>query len=671
VITAAVLCHDGAGVLPRGALVLSQAGWEVAWAQREHLLRIARSRVLTREDAEDVVAEAFRRAGGQDDLPLDAIPAWLTRVTVNLCIDRHRRLLTQRALLQRPELRFDDEPSHEELISDRAEAAWLAAAVDKLPLRQAEALRLRADGHSNAAIAARLSVSVTAVEGLLKRSRAVLREVLKAAGVLLAAFWLRSSSSRRSAAVALIGLVVTLMLQPWQAAPIPPEGTPRSPAAWAPRAAEVTDALSSPHSMGAPFPHSSARAVAGPAPRSSFDPLIGTGPAYDGPHCLAPYCLPVVDRVADRSLGSERPEGWSPADVRDYFGEPAWSPQAAARRPTVVIVSYGVFAWTEGDLRVYRRTFHLPACGRVDGCLTLLTGPDSESGVQRVKSLALEVPAQLSPRSAGMTYNGAPAVEQAQLLQGVSAICPECRLVLVRAASQGQGNLVAAFRLAAKVKADLMVTEIESTDLGDVDLSAPAVYGHGLVISSGGVLGFTGESLPSPLSLPNVIGVGGTDVVAGRLQAVVDTETYCNTRVRQPLWQAPMHTGCPGRAGVDVAAPGPHNEGLSTYVSGGLPGGRGWYHPGHNVQAAALVAGLFARHHLDAVVHGPADLYAHPEWFADIVHGDNACTAAHICQTSASSDPAGCLPGAPQLCYSRLGWDGPTGLGEPRRLPWL
>jgi hypothetical protein len=131
-----------------------------------------------------------------------------------------------------------------------------------------------------------------------------------------------------------------------------------------------------------------------------------------------------------------------------------------------------------------------------------------------------------------------------------------------------------------------------------------------------------------------------------------------------------MDTGCPGRAGVDLAAPSGSDTGLAVYLSGGLPGGRGWYHPGGNVQAASIFGGLLARHNLTSVVHGPQDLYSHPEWFTDIVAGNSACTVENACN-DAAPDTDGCLPGAPQICYARRGWDGPTGLGEPRHLPWL
>jgi hypothetical protein len=198
----------------------------------------------------------------------------------------------------------------------------------------------------------------------------------------------------------------------------------------------------------------------------------------------------------------------------------------------------------------------------------------------------------------------------------------------------------------------------------------PSLYGHTLVLADGGILGYSGDGGNGASKYPEVISVGGTQVVQGRVEAVLATETFCNTSVPKPAWQRSSGTGCAGRAGVDLSAPGEIFQGLSVYISGGAQVVRGWYHPGTNYQAVAIAAGLFARHHLAAVVHGPADLYRHPAWFADVVHGSAACVVSR-CHTTALVDASGCLPHARQLCYARRGWDGPTGLGEPRHLPWL
>lgn len=60
---------------------------------------------------------------------------------------------------------------------------------------------------------------------------------------------------------------------------------------------------------------------------------------------------------------------------------------------------------------------------------------------------------------------------------------------------------------------------------------------------------------------------------------------------------------------------------------------------------------------------------AHPEWFADLIDGSTACLPDGCTKEPAAT--SACLTVAAQLCTARPGWDGPTGLGEPRYLPWL
>jgi RNA polymerase sigma factor (sigma-70 family) len=648
---------------------MTQERWDAAWRERDRLVRMARSRVDSLQDAEDIASEAIRRAGCQEGLPADAVPRWLTTVTLNLCRDWQRRRMTERALLRRAELWPGSVPGPEEALADAAEARWLLGAVHDLPGRQAEALTLRAEGYDNPAIANHLGTTLSTVEGLLKRSRATLRALARAAGAALVGLRLSSWPTRRSVSAVLAALLVVVAMQPGSGA--------RSPEHFGPKLGEGPGLGSAPSLVAAG--RASKLPTESPQPRRSApkqrplpaDPNIAKILPYDGPHCLTLYCLPIADAAADKTLGSETPKGWSPANIHDYFGEPAWSARAASRHPLVVVVSVGQFTWTEPDLKVYRSTFGLPSCNQGNGCLRLIDRPDIGSPSLSTDRTAVSdgVLDPVEPRTAGSAYGNNPGVEQSQIVQGVSAVCPECRLAVVRAASRTVANVRDAVRAAVALHGELLVVNVSDSDINQ-SFEDPALYAYTLVLADGGILGYTGNGGYGAGKYPEVVAVGGTQVVHGRVDAVEDTETFCNTQIPQPAWQRSAGTGCAGRAGVDLAAPGEIYQGLSVYVSGGTRIVRGWYHPGNNYQAVAITAGLFARHHLAAVVHGPGDLYAHPEWFADVVHGNSAC-AIDRCQTSALVDAAGCLPHALQICYSRPGWDGPTGLGEPRHLPWL
>ena len=643
--------------------------WLEAWQQRERLLRIARRRLAAREDAEDVVAEAIQRAGAQQDLPVTAVPAWLTRVTINLCVDRQRRLATQRAALHRAELRPDPLPTHEDEVLARAEAAWLVGKIEELPLRQALAVRLRADGMGNAEIASLLKVTQASVDGLLKRSRAALRDAMRAAGALVAATWAMASPSRKTGVALVASAAVLVALLPWTGTPAAPErAQPREPrpAAAPPQAAMPSRAALS--TVHAP------RAVEIPAPRLARPAApagVGHAVPYDGPRCLAKYCLPIVDDAADQALGATSPRGWSPADLHDDLGEPSWSHRAAARRPLVALVGSYDFPWLAADLATYRRTFRLPPCGTSDGCLRLVRASADDDLQEEATVTGLGTLYSATPRTAG-TGLGSPSRGQAQMLQGVSAACPECRLALVAADSDSVPDLVEAFRLAQVLRPDVVVTDVdlrEGQDRSLAPLQDVRLYSGALIVAGGGMGGFTAGHGVLPGRLPNVVAVGGTVIDRGRVVADADNVSFCNRTSAQPAWQRASNTGCPGRAGVDLVLPAGVDTGLSVYISGGLQGARGWYHPGRDAQAAAIFGGLLARHNLTEVVRGPADLYAHPEWFADIAAGSTDCMQWG-CTTDPSHPGQSCHPASRQLCDAGRGWDGATGLGEPRHLPW-
>jgi RNA polymerase sigma factor (sigma-70 family) len=149
-----------------------------------HLDRIqalARRMLGRTEDADDVAQDTFLRAWqlAPDWQPGRARYAtWLYRVALNLCRDRLRARRPEADL--DTQVLVDDAPSPERLASQDQLAAHLGAALDRLPLRQREALVLFHDhGLSMAEIAASLDLSVEAVESLLARARRALRSALQ------------------------------------------------------------------------------------------------------------------------------------------------------------------------------------------------------------------------------------------------------------------------------------------------------------------------------------------------------------------------------------------------------------------------------------------------------------------------------------------------------------
>ncbi len=140
------------------------------------VLALAARMLGDRAEAEDVAQEAMLRLWriAPDWRPGAAAPGtWLHRVAANLCIDRLRR--HRRMSPEEPPDAPDDAPSAVDRLAARDRAAALRAAIDELPDRQRAALVMRHFGDmANPEIAARLDVSVEAVESLLARARRAL-----------------------------------------------------------------------------------------------------------------------------------------------------------------------------------------------------------------------------------------------------------------------------------------------------------------------------------------------------------------------------------------------------------------------------------------------------------------------------------------------------------------
>lgn len=181
--------------------------WQRMWSHREELLKVARRRSVSAEDAEDAVHEAMLRAAEHADVEDERLGAWLTTVTMRLCVDRHRQVKRDVEVHSRPALAAPGPVPVEEAVCDRAEADWLAERSRQLPARQARALRLRSEGRDVEEIAREMGIGYEAVESLLARARRTLRRSL--AGTLAAALWLCGRGRPQAGGGEPAGLVVT------------------------------------------------------------------------------------------------------------------------------------------------------------------------------------------------------------------------------------------------------------------------------------------------------------------------------------------------------------------------------------------------------------------------------------------------------------------------------
>ncbi|MCW7944652.1 RNA polymerase sigma factor [Streptomyces hygroscopicus] len=186
--------------------------WQRMWSHREQLLKVARRRSMSPEDAEDAVHEAMLRAAERPDLDDERLGAWLTTVTMRLCVDRYRQVNREAEVRTSPTLSAPGPVPVEEVVCDRAEARWLAVRSGELPARQAEALRLKSEDLDVSQVAVRMGLSYRTVESLLARARRTLRASL--AGTLgLALFLLgrgRPRTGGRTQTMAVASTAATL-----------------------------------------------------------------------------------------------------------------------------------------------------------------------------------------------------------------------------------------------------------------------------------------------------------------------------------------------------------------------------------------------------------------------------------------------------------------------------
>ncbi|MCZ0986098.1 sigma-70 family RNA polymerase sigma factor [Streptomyces diastatochromogenes] len=185
--------------------------WQRMWSHREQLLKVARRRSMSPEDAEDAVHEAMLRAAERPELDDERLGAWLTTVTMRLCVDRHRQVNREAEVGAAP-LHAPGPVPVEEAVCDRAEAKWVAVRSGELPARQAEALRLRSEDLDVSQVAVRMGLSYRTVESLLARARRTLRASL--AGTLGVVLFLlgrgRPRGAGKAQAVAVTSTAATL-----------------------------------------------------------------------------------------------------------------------------------------------------------------------------------------------------------------------------------------------------------------------------------------------------------------------------------------------------------------------------------------------------------------------------------------------------------------------------
>lgn len=149
-------------------------------AHAPRALSLAQRLLADRMEAEDMVQEAFTKVWtnpGAYDPAKARFSTWFYRVVTNRCLDQRRK--------KRPDAlpetydQADDAPGAEQVLALRDRDRQVAHAIAQLPERQALAVTLcYLEEMSNAQAAAIMDVKLKALESLLVRARAKLKQAM-------------------------------------------------------------------------------------------------------------------------------------------------------------------------------------------------------------------------------------------------------------------------------------------------------------------------------------------------------------------------------------------------------------------------------------------------------------------------------------------------------------
>jgi subtilase family serine protease len=312
-----------------------------------------------------------------------------------------------------------------------------------------------------------------------------------------------------------------------------------------------------------------------------------------------------------------------PAQLQAAYNLPS---KTAGMGQTVAIVDAFDDPTAESDLAKYRKTFNESVCSTANGCFKKLN--------------QLGQPGPYPPVNAGWD------IEISLDVDMVSAICPNCHIMLMESDDNSFANLAATVDEAAKLKA----TEI-SNSYGGGEYSGEQTdqnhYKHRgimVTVSSGDGAFSAGPQFPAASQF--VTAVGGTSLHVStnkrKWTEVVwpGAGSGCSAFITKPTWQ--KDTGCARRTIADVSAQADPSPGVvivyhNTFTAEG----------GTSV-ASPIIASVYALAGNGATLtYGSQSYRVAKANLYDIIMGNNgSCSPAY-------------------LCTAEKGYDGPTGNGTP------
>jgi len=329
----------------------------------------------------------------------------------------------------------------------------------------------------------------------------------------------------------------------------------------------------------------------------------------------------VQSKAQVRANADAVPSGFGPADLQAAYNLPS----TGGAGQTVAIVDAYDDPNAESELAAYRQQYGLPACTTANGCFTKL---DQRGGTKYP------------------TANSSWAGEIALDIQMVSAICPDCKIMLVEADSASMDNLGTAVDTAVAQGAGFVSNSYGGAEDPSDPQADSAYYDHpGVVITASS--GDDGYGVSYPAASPLVTAVGGTSLARDDSSARGWSESAwsgagsgCSHYGTKPAVQT--DSGCAARTVADVSAVADPNTGVAVYSASA------WHVFGGTSVASPVIAAVYALAGAAPAGSYPMTFpYGRPQALNDVTSGSNGSC------------------GGSYLCTAGTGYDGPTGLGTP------
>ncbi|WP_037853301.1 putative Ig domain-containing protein [Streptomyces sp. NRRL S-340] len=344
--------------------------------------------------------------------------------------------------------------------------------------------------------------------------------------------------------------------------------------------------------------------------------------------CFAQRRTDIKQRLAS-ALAAAAPSGLSPANLHSAYNLPSTGGSGL----TVAVVDAYNDPNAESDLATYRSTYGLSACTKANGCFKQVSQTGSTTSLP--------------------TNDSGWAGEEALDIDMVSAVCPNCSIILVEANSANDTDLGTAENEAVALGAKFVSNSWGGSEASSQTTEDTQYFKHpGVAITvSAGDSGYGAEY---PATSQYVTAVGGTALTAssssrGWSESVWNTNSTegtgsgCSAYDPKPSWQT--DTGCTKRMEADVSAVADPATGVAVYDT---YGGSGWAVYGGTSASAPIIAGVYALAGTPGASDYPAKYpYTHTGNLYDVTSGSNgSCSTAYFCRAAA-------------------GYDGPTGWGTP------